>query len=91
MIFVQSERERQIAAVRDRVARIKYERTMTIKEPRDESSTGFEALLDEQETQGLTEDEKMTRIAKKMEMKLREEGAQMDEYVRICSELSVSC
>ena len=73
------------------MARIKYERTMTIKEPRDESSTGFEALLDEQETQGLTEDEKMTRIAKKMEMKLREEGAQMDEYVRICSELRVSC
>ena len=60
---------------------------MTVKEPEDQTAAGFESLLDEEEIKGLTEDEKMARIAKKMEMKFKEEGNQPAESVSF-SEIS---
>eukprot|EP00794_Sanderia_malayensis_P006079 gene6079-6782_t len=75
-----TERERQIESVRNRVARIKYERTLTIKEPVDESSpSGFNKLLTDKETDGLTEDEKMAKAARKLELIMRQEGTKIDE------------
>ena len=59
--------------VRERIARVRYERTMTMREPRDEKAQGFESLLSEEEKQGLSEEEKMKRVAAKMEEKFKSE------------------
>lgn len=67
------ERERQITMVRERIARVRYERTMTMREPKDEKAQGFESLLTEEEKAGLSEEEKMKRIAAKMEEKFKNE------------------
>lgn len=69
----QEERERQITMVRERIARVRHERTMTMREPKDEKAQGFESLLSEEEKQGLSEEEKMKRIAAKMEEKFKSE------------------
>ena len=69
----QEERERQITMVRERIARVRYERTMTMREPKDEKAQGFESLLSEEEKQGLSEEEKMKRVAAKMEEKFKSE------------------
>jgi len=67
------ERERQITMVRERIARVRHERTMTMREPKDEKAQGFESLLTEEEKAGLSEEEKMKRIAAKMEEKFKNE------------------
>ncbi|PFX16028.1 hypothetical protein AWC38_SpisGene19720 [Stylophora pistillata] len=67
------ERERQITMVRERIARVRYERTMTMREPKDEKAQGFESLLTEEEKEGLSEEERMKRIAAKMEEKFKSE------------------
>lgn len=59
--------------VRERIARVRYERTMTMREPKDEKAQGFESLLTEEEKEGLSEEEKMKRIAAKMEEKFKSE------------------
>jgi len=59
--------------VRERIARVRHERTMTMREPKDEKVQGFESLLSEEEKQGLSEEEKMKRIAAKMEEKFKSE------------------
>ena len=59
--------------VRERIARVRYERTMTMREPKDEKAQGFESLLSEEEKAGLSEEEKMKRIAAKMEEKFKSE------------------
>ena len=46
---------------------------MTMREPKDEKAQGFESLLSEEEKQGLSEEEKMKRIAAKMEEKFKSE------------------
>jgi len=77
-----NERERQIQSVKERVKRIKYERTMTVKEPREEGvADGFKGLLEDDEADGLSEDEKMARIAQKMEMRFKQEGNQNIDQV----------
>ena len=82
VLFFQNERERQIQSVQERVKRMKYERTMTVKEPKEEGGVeGFSSLLEDEEALGLTEDEKMARIAKKMELKFKQEGNQTAEQV----------
>lgn len=59
--------------VRERIARVRYERTMTMREPKDEKAQGFESLLTEEEKEGLSEEEKMKRIAAKMEERFKSE------------------
>ena len=59
--------------VRERIARVRYERTMTMREPKDDKGQGFESLLTEEEKAGLSEEEKMKRIAAKMEEKFKSE------------------
>ena len=71
----QDERERQIGQIRDRVNRIKYERTMTAKEPTREFKKSFVNMAQEQ-PDSLSDDEKMQRIAKEMERKFKEGGVQ---------------
>ena len=46
---------------------------MTMREPKDEKAQGFESLLTEEEKEGLSEEEKMKRIAAKMEEKFKSE------------------
>eukprot|EP00057_Strongylocentrotus_purpuratus_P011445 XP_011665919.1 PREDICTED: trichohyalin isoform X2 [Strongylocentrotus purpuratus] len=55
------ERERQIALVKERVQRVRYERTQTMKFKGDDKKR-FKDYL-EKEDSGLSEDEKMTKIA----------------------------
>ena len=59
--------------VRERITRVRHERTMTMREPKDEKAQGFESLLSEEEKQGLSEEEKMKRVAAKMEEKFKSE------------------
>ena len=54
---------------------------MTVKEPKEQDSVGFNQLLKEEDVSGLSEDERMARVAKKMEMKFKQEGSQRDEEV----------
>ena len=55
---------------------------MTVKEPREEGAAdGFKGLLEEDEADGLSEDEKMAIIAQKMEMKFKQEGNQNIDQV----------
>ena len=72
-LSTQEERERQITMVRERIARVRYERTMTMKEPKEDKGQGFENLLTEEEKHGLSEEDKMKRIAAKMEEKFKSE------------------
>lgn len=67
------ERERQVARVRDRINRVRYERTMTVREPKDDKAQGFDSLLTEEEKQGLSEEEIMNRVAAKMQEKFKNE------------------
>ncbi|XP_041457735.1 trichohyalin-like isoform X3 [Lytechinus variegatus] len=55
------ERERQIAMVKERVQRVRYERTQTMKF-KGEGKKQFQDYLEKEES-GLTEDEKMMKIA----------------------------
>ncbi len=52
-----------------------------MKEPKDPNAAGFDKLLDNKETEGLTEDEKMAKVARKMEQKLKQEAVQKDGNV----------
>ena len=55
---------------------------MTVKEPKEEGGTdGFRSLLEDDETEGLSEDEKMARAAKIMEMKFKQEVNQTVDQV----------
>ena len=46
---------------------------MTVREPKDDKAQGFESLLTEEEKQGLSEEERMNRIAAKMQEKFKNE------------------
>lgn len=73
--------------IRDRIARVKYERTQTVMEPRDETAgKGFSSFQDDEELKGLTEDEKMKQIAAKMEEKFKSEQRRKSsmQVVRVC-------
>lgn len=56
--------------VRDRITRVRYERTMTMKEPKS-TSKGFDHILTQEEAEGLGPEEKMKLIAAKMEEKFK--------------------
>ena len=59
--------------MKERVARVKYERTMTMKEKGAQSAKTFEDLLGDREAAGMTEDEKMSLAAKRMQEKFNQE------------------
>ena len=81
-LILQEERERQLTMVRDRISRVRHERTMTMKEPQSESR-GFEHILTEEEKEGLSPEEKMKLIAAKMEQKFKVEERRTSTTVRI--------
>lgn len=63
--------------IRDRITRVRYERTQTMKEPRDpDTPKGFSSFHDDKEFEGLSQDEKMKKIAAKMEEKFKIEQKQ---------------
>ena len=65
--------------VKERVARKRYERTMTMKEKSDKMAKQFDQLLTHNEKEGLTQDEKMALAAKKMQEKFRMEEELVNE------------
>ena len=69
--------------VRERIARVRYERTMTMREPKDDKAQGFESLLTEEEKAGLSEEEKMKRVAAKMEEKFKSEQRRASTVVAV--------
>lgn len=78
--------------VRERIARVRYERTMTMREPKDEKAQGFESLLTEEEKEGLSEEEKMKRIAAKMEEKFKSEQRRVSTVSAVgCVKLKKLC
>ena len=68
--------------VRDRISRVRHERTMTMKEPRSESK-GFDHILTQEEAEGLNPEEKMKLIAAKMEQKFKVEERRVSTTVGI--------
>ena len=67
--------------VRDRISRVRYERTMTMKEPKSESK-GFDHILTQEEAEGLSPEERMKLIAAKMEQKFKVEERRVSTTVR---------
>lgn len=59
--------------MKERVARVRYERTMTMKDLGDKNARQFDELLGAQSSEQLTEDEKMSLAAKKMQQKFQED------------------
>ena len=80
--------------VQERIARVRYERTMTMRESKVEKAQGFESLLTEEEKEGLIEEEKMTRIAAKMEERFKSETRRVStvavSHVSLCEIVSLS-
>ena len=66
--------------VRDRISRVRHERTMTMKEPKSESK-GFDHILTQEEAEGLSAEEKMKLIAAKMEQKFKVEERRVSTTV----------
>jgi len=54
-----------------------------MREPKDEKAQGFESLLTEEEKAGLSEEEKMKRIAAKMEEKFKSEQRRASTVVAV--------
>ena len=67
--------------VRDRISRVRHERTMTMKEPKSESK-GFDHILTQEEAEGLSPEERMKLIAAKMEQKFKVEERRVSTTVR---------
>lgn len=67
--------------VRDRISRVRHERTMTMKEPKSESK-GFDHILTQEEAEGLSAEDKMKLIASKMEEKFKVEERRVSTTVR---------
>ncbi|CAH1265139.1 MAB21L2 [Branchiostoma lanceolatum] len=65
------DRERQMTIVKERIQKVKYERTMTIKARQRASQAKFEEMLTTQDVQQLSRDEKMNRAAEEMMRKFR--------------------
>ncbi|CAH1784103.1 unnamed protein product [Owenia fusiformis] len=76
---MKDERQRQITMVRERVARVKYERTMTTKGKRDPNAKTFEELVDSNELKDLSSDDKMERVAKMMQDKFKQEEQEVKQ------------
>jgi hypothetical protein len=70
-----SERERQMTMIKERVARVRFERTMTMRQKSNQTSTQFENLL--QDSSDLTEDEKMALAAKRMQERFKADEGEM--------------
>lgn len=68
--------------VRDRISRVRYERTMTMKEPKKKDSKGFDHLLTQEEAEGLNEEDRMKLIAAKMEEKFKNAERRASTTVR---------
>nr|CAB3228489.1 trichohyalin-like [Phallusia mammillata] len=64
---------RQKTMLSERVEKLKTERTMTMKEGGKKKATDFSNLVDKKEVEGLDEDDRMTRIAEKLQKKLEQE------------------
>ncbi|XP_064633679.1 golgin subfamily A member 4-like [Lineus longissimus] len=70
-----SERERQMTMIKERVARVRFERTMTMRQKSNQTSAQFETLL--QDSSSLSEDEKMALAAKRMQDKFKTDEGEM--------------
>ena len=64
--------------MKERVERVRYERTMTMKEKSNQKK-GFSDVVQDDETKGMTEDEKMALAAKKMQEKFSQEEKNVKE------------
>ncbi|XP_013408861.1 trichohyalin [Lingula anatina] len=73
------DRERQIAMMKERIERVKYERTRTMKEKSDRHVKQFSDLVNDQDVQDMTEDERMELAAQKMQEKFLAEESEAKE------------
>ncbi|XP_078676996.1 uncharacterized protein LOC144913832 [Branchiostoma floridae x Branchiostoma belcheri] len=76
------DRQRQLTMVKERLDKVKYERTMTIKARQRASQAKFEEMLNPQEAQALSRDEKMNRAAEEMMRKFRTDEADVKKGVK---------
>ena len=80
---MQEERDRQITMMKERVARVRYERTMTMMERGDKSAKKFDELVTDKDMAGMSEDERMALAARRMQTKFQQvehfKGIQVSE------------
>ena len=72
LTIFQGERERQIALVKERVQRVRYERTQTTIKPKLGEKRQFEEFLSQDES-GLSEDERMMKIADRINSQFKKD------------------
>lgn len=74
---LQEEREKQMTMVRERIQKVKFERTQTmLRRDGREKKAFLNVLGDESESKSLSQDEKMSLAAEKMQQKFLKEQAQ---------------
>lgn len=82
---MQEEKERQITAMKERVARVRYERTITSREKSDSPARQFEELVPE--AAGLSQDDRMTLAAQRIQQQLTQQAPPVrSTSFQICSE-----
>jgi len=69
--FIQEEHDRQLEKTRERVARVRYEKTMTMKQRGDKSAKKFDEMVSG-EGGSMSKDERMQLAAKQMEEQFKQ-------------------
>nr|XP_006823325.1 PREDICTED: trichohyalin-like [Saccoglossus kowalevskii] len=76
------ERERQITMVKERIARVRYERTMTMKERANKNTADFEKMLSPDDPNGTPSDEKMSKLAADLNQRFKKDEMDIKKGVK---------
>ena len=78
----EEERERATTNVRERIEKVKTERTKTMKERRENNSAQFKEMVEPAQLDGLSESDKMTKIAQILQEKMLVQEKELREGKR---------
>ncbi|XP_022097553.1 trichohyalin-like isoform X2 [Acanthaster planci] len=67
------ERDRQLTMVKERIEKVRYERTQTMKLKKDLNAKTFKDMMEPDRDSGLSKDEKMAQVAANMQRKFMED------------------
>ncbi|XP_070559138.1 trichohyalin-like isoform X2 [Ptychodera flava] len=76
------ERERQINTVKERIARVRYERTMTMKQRAAQNTKTFNEMLEPIESEETQGDEKMANLAAQMNERFKKDELEVKKGVK---------
>ena len=78
----EEERQRATTTVRERIEKVKTERTKTMKERRDNNAAQFKEMIDPSLLEGLSEAEKMNKVAEKLQERMLAQEKELREGKR---------